>query len=140
MNYNFKKVYFIDDDPIFVFISRKLILEQKFCEDLKVFENGKLAIEDLLDIENKGEQLPEIIFLDLTMPVMNGWEFLASYQAAPITSKNKIKIIVMSSSINPLEIDLIKSYPIVEDYIVKPLTPADLNKIINNNPINELKD
>ena len=46
----------------------------------------------------------------------------------------------MSSSINPLEIDLIKSYPIVEDYIVKPLTPADLNKIINNNPINELTD
>ena len=46
---NYKKVYFIDDDPIFVFISRKLILEQKFCEDLVVFENGKLAIEDLLD-------------------------------------------------------------------------------------------
>lgn len=138
MKSHINTVYFIEDDPIFVFVSRKLILEEKFCKTLKVFENGKLAIEDLMDIANGEGQLPSIIFLDLTMPVMNGWEFLASYQAAPITSKNKIKIIVMSSSINPLEIDLIKSYPIVEDYIVKPLTPADLNKIIHNHPINEL--
>ena len=131
-------VYFTEDDPIFVFVSRKLILEEKFCKTLKVFENGKLAIEDLMDIANSEGQLPSIIFLDLSMPVLNGWEFLDSFQAASIEHKNKIKIIVMSSSINPLEIDLIKSYPIVEDYIVKPLTPADLNKIIHNHPINEL--
>lgn len=140
MKSSFNTVYFIDDDPIFVFVSRKLVIEEKFCDTLKVFENGKLAIEDLIDIDNSEGQLPSIIFLDLSMPVMNGWEFLDSFQAAPIVQKNKIKIIVMSSSINPLEIDLIKSYPIVEDYIVKPLTPADLNKIIHNNPINELKD
>jgi CheY-like chemotaxis protein len=61
---------------------------------------------------------------------MNGWEFLDSFKTAPIQNKEKIKIMVMSSSINPTEIDIIKSYSIVEDYIVKPLTPADLQKLL----------
>ncbi|QWX83377.1 response regulator [Cellulophaga sp. HaHaR_3_176] len=127
-----KKVFFIDDDSIFIFVSTKLIEEEDFCENLEVFEHGKNAIEALVDTSNSNQSLPEIIFLDLSMPVMSGWEFLDSFQAAPILNKESIKIIVMSSSINPSEIDMIKSYPIVHDYIVKPLTPADLNKIKNS--------
>ena len=89
----------------------------------------KEAIEALLECDEKDNLLPTVIFLDISMPVMNGWEFLDSFQAAPINNKEKIKIVVMSSSINPLEIGMIKNYPIVHDYIVKPITPADLNKI-----------
>tara|TARA_R110000868_G_scaffold265371_1_gene524191 strand:+ start:74 stop:481 length:408 start_codon:yes stop_codon:yes gene_type:complete len=127
---SFENVYFIDDDPIYVFISKKLIVEENFCKNIRVFENGKNAIEAIVDNGTAKQQLPNIIFLDLTMPVMNGWEFLESFQASPIENKETIKIIVMSSSINPLEIDMIKSYPIVSEYIVKPITPADLAKII----------
>ena len=127
---SFESVYFIDDDPIYVFISKKIIVEQNFCKNFKVFENGKSAIEAIVDSETTKQKLPNIIFLDLTMPIMNGWEFLESFQASPIENKETIKIIVMSSSINPLEIDMIKSYPIVSDYIVKPITPADLAKIL----------
>tara|TARA_R110002051_G_scaffold111608_2_gene184211 strand:- start:13581 stop:13988 length:408 start_codon:yes stop_codon:yes gene_type:complete len=127
---SFENVYFIDDDPIYVFISKKLIVEENFCKNIRVFENGKNAIEAIVDNGTAKQQLPNIIFLDLTMPVMNGWEFLESFQASPIENKETIKIIVMSSSINPLEIDMIKSYAIVSEYIVKPITPADLAKII----------
>lgn len=126
----FDKVFFIDDDPIFTFISKKLIAEKKFCKKIVEFENGKSAIEEIMELETTNQPLPEIIFLDLSMPVMNGWEFLDSFQAAPITDKNKMKIIVMSSSINALEMDMIKSYPVVTDYVVKPITPADLSKIL----------
>ena len=127
---SFENVYFIDDDPIYVFISKKLIVEENFCKNIRVFENGKNAIEAIVDNGTAKQQLPNIIFLDLTMPIMNGWEFLESFQASPIENKETIKIIVMSSSINPLEIDMIKSYAIVSEYIVKPITPADLAKII----------
>ncbi|ADV48498.1 response regulator [Cellulophaga sp. E16_2] len=124
-----KKIYFVDDDPIFTFISKKLMKEEQFGASLIGFEHGKEAIEALLECDEKDNLLPTVIFLDISMPVMNGWEFLDSFQAAPINNKEKIKIVVMSSSINPLEIGMIKNYPIVHDYIVKPITPADLNKI-----------
>ena len=129
MNPFIKKIYFVDDDPIFVFISKKLMKEEKFTESIADFEHGKQAIEALIECDQQNELLPTVIFLDLSMPVMSGWEFLDSFQAAPIENKEQIKIIVMSSSINPLEIDMIKNYPVVHDYIVKPITPADLNKI-----------
>jgi CheY-like chemotaxis protein len=129
MNSFLKKIYFVDDDPVFVFISKKILKEEKFSEAIVELENGKKAIEALIDTDETDDALPSVIFLDLSMPIMSGWEFLDSFQAAPIKNKDKIKIIVMSSSINPLEIDMIKNYSVVHDYIVKPITPADLNKI-----------
>jgi len=130
MGKTFENIYMIDDDPIYLFLAKKLFIEQKFSQNIKTFENGKVAIESLLDSQNLKENLPNIIFLDLSMPVMNGWEFLDSFNAAPIPNKENITIIVISSSINPMEIDMIKSYPVVQDYIVKPLTPADLQKLL----------
>lgn len=126
----FENIYMIDDDPIYLFLAKKLFIEQKFSQNIKTFENGKIAIESLLNSQNLKENLPDIIFLDLNMPLMNGWEFLDSLNDAPIPNKENITIIVMSSSINPMEIDMIKSYPVVQDYIVKPLTPADLQKLL----------
>lgn len=125
----FEKIYLIDDDPIYLFVVKKLIAEQKFSQVVATFENGKLAMDSLLN-DTLNESKPNLIFLDLSMPIMNGWEFLDSFKTAPIQNKEKIKIMVMSSSINPTEIDIIKSYSIVEDYIVKPLTPADLQKLL----------
>tara|TARA_R110002051_G_scaffold325871_1_gene432733 strand:- start:26321 stop:26719 length:399 start_codon:yes stop_codon:yes gene_type:complete len=130
MGKTFENIYMIDDDPIYLFLAKKLFIEQKFSQNIKTFENGKVALECLLDSQNLNENLPDIIFLDLNMPILNGWEFLDSFNAAPIPNKEKITIIVMSSSINPIEIDMIKSYPVVNDYIVKPLTPADLQKLL----------
>lgn len=129
MAIQFDKTFLIDDDPIYLFVAKKLLKEQNFSSNLQTFENGKLAIDYLLGLESSKESIPNVIFLDLSMPVMNGWEFLDHFKAAAIPHKENIKIIVMSSSINAMEIDLIKSYDIVQDYIVKPLTPADLEKI-----------
>ncbi len=131
-----KLVYFIDDDPIILFISKKLMVEEEFCDTIKEFENGNLAFKTLIESSEKGEELPSIIFLDLSMPVMNGWEFLEKFQEATIKNKEKITIVVLSSSISPSEIEMVRGYPIVQDYIVKPVTPADLNKINNNISIN----
>ncbi|WP_298478906.1 response regulator [uncultured Maribacter sp.] len=123
-------VCIIDDDSIFVYIAKRLMKESNFCEKILVFENGKQGIEGLLEIDKNKKEMPSIIFLDLSMPIMSGWEFLDSYANAQISNKDDLKIIVMSSSINPNEIEMIKAYPMVTDYIVKPITPSDLDKII----------
>lgn len=131
MKKQFERVYFIDDDPIFTFISKILISEENFCEEIQVFENGKEAIDEIIKTDILNEKLPNIIFLDITMPIMNGWEFLETFNTKEIKNKETTKIIVMSSSINPKEISMIRSHPIVFGHIIKPLTPADLNKILS---------
>lgn len=123
-------VCIIDDDSIFVYIVKRLMDESNFCDSIIEFENGKEGIEGVLELNTKNK-LPNIIFLDLSMPIMSGWEFLDAFAEAKISNKEAIKIIVMSSSINPNEIEMIKAYPMVTDYIVKPITPSDLEKIAN---------
>lgn len=123
-------VCIIDDDSIFVYIAERLMKESNFCEKIIVFENGKQGIEGLLEMDKNKKEMPSIIFLDLSMPIMSGWEFLDSFVNTSISNKKNLKIIVMSSSINPNEIEMIKAYPTVTDYIVKPITPSDLDKII----------
>ncbi len=123
-------VCIIDDDSIFVYIVKRLMDESNFCDSIIEFENGKEGIEGVLEL-NTNNKLPNIIFLDLSMPIMSGWEFLDAFAEAKISNKEAIKIIVMSSSINPNEIEMIKAYPMVTDYIVKPITPSDLEKIAN---------
>ena len=123
-------VCIIDDDSIFVYIVKRLMDERNFCDSIIEFENGKEGIEGVLELNTKNK-LPNIIFLDLSMPIMSGWEFLDAFAEAKISNKETIKIIVMSSSINPNEIEMIKAYPMVTDYIVKPITPSDLEKIAN---------
>ncbi|MBU2995682.1 response regulator [Cellulophaga baltica] len=130
-------MYFIDDDPIIVFISKKLMAEIDYSQEIKEFDNGKSAIEALITASEKDQQIPAIIFVDLSMPIMNGWEFLENFQKAKIKNKENITIVVLSSSISASEIEMVKGYPIVQDYIVKPITPADLNKINSSIKINE---
>ena len=124
-----KSVCIIDDDSIFLYIAKRLMKEYHFCEKIMVFNNGQHGMDGLLDLYETEKEIPSIIFLDLSMPIMSGWEFLESLPNTPISKVENLKIIVMSSSINPNEIEQIKAYPMVTDYIVKPINPSDLKKI-----------
>ncbi|MFS4492491.1 response regulator [Maribacter sp. 2308TA10-17] len=125
-------VYIVDDDPIIVYSMNRLMMEMNFYESLNTFENGKKAIEALQMAHESDENLPDILFLDLTMPEMNGFEFLneLSKMDSKTNGFQQIRVIVISSSVNPREIEKINSYPMVEKYIVKPLTPSDLKQLI----------
>ncbi|MFS4469471.1 response regulator transcription factor [Maribacter sp. 2210JD10-5] len=96
-----KKVNYIgivDDDPITVFGIRKMLNLLVKCDSIDSFANGKLALDSIVQkIENK-ETLPEVIFLDINMPIMDGWQFLEAFIKLPI--KEKIRINVVTSSID----------------------------------------
>ncbi|MCK0157439.1 response regulator [Cellulophaga sp. F20128] len=120
----------IDDDQIFVYGTRRIMKDANFCETIHVFENGLDAINALKKMIVDGIELPRLIFLDLNMPIMDGWEFLEDFLKIPNNIREQVTIFIISSSIDPRDIERVKEYDVVSDYILKPVTPKDLRNLI----------
>lgn len=121
----------IDDDPAFVFITEKIIEKTNHFKEVKVFDNGLYALNYLKENLNNDTHLPNIIFLDLSMPVMDGWQFLDEYALLKIKNKSKITVYICSSSISPYDITRAKSISDVTDFIIKPITKEKLTEIVS---------
>lgn len=127
----------IDDDPIFVYGTKVLLnYNCSFCSSVLVHEDGQEALENLTTMFNRGEQLPDVIFLDLNMPIMDGWEFLDEFVKLPL--ENTPRVYIVSSSIDSRDIEKAYTYDIVKDFIVKPLSDTiliDLFKTIEQEDV-----
>ena len=120
----FKCTLVVDDDPISCFINQKIIELTAITQHVKIVHNGEEALKFIWrSIEEPLEQrvLPDLIFLDLNMPVMNGFEFLSVFQDLPKTYRKEVKIVVLTSSNNIVDRNRAKHFN-VERYINKPLT------------------
>lgn len=122
----------IDDDPIFIYGTKRLMTEIEFCETILVFENGQDAIDGLQNIMASSDKLPSVIFLDLNMPIMNGWEFLEHFEKITNHNRKKTAIYIISSSVDPRDLERIKNYQVVNSYILKPISKEDLNSVLEN--------
>ncbi|WP_310382013.1 response regulator [Flavobacterium sp.] len=131
-----EKILCVDDDPITLMLCKKVIKKSDFSQEIDSANNGEEALKyfDNLIIENvnQANNFPQLIFLDLNMPIMNGWEFL------DIFSKNeylenfyKTKVIVLSSTIDPNDIKKSKDYPMVIEFLSKPIT-SEILEILKN--------
>lgn len=127
-----KTLTLIDDDDIFVFLTKKTIQLTNLVDLIKVFGNGLDAINYLKENHNNPEVLPEIILLDLSMPIMNGWQFLEEFAKINPSIGKKITIYICSSSISHDDISRAKSMNEVSDYIIKPITKDKLIDLIKN--------
>jgi len=130
MNFNSKSVsvLLVDDDEINNFISIKLIKKALLTTEIIACLNGKYAIDQLVEIQKKDPaKLPDYILLDINMPIMNGWEFLDEYKRLNIDPSGKTKIFIISSSVFSNDINKARSYPLVKDFISKPL---NVDKIV----------
>jgi len=127
-----KTITLIDDDEIFIFLTKKAIEQTNLVDLIKVFKNGLDAINFLKENKNNIDLLPEIILLDLSMPIMNGWQFLDEFAMLNPSIGKKIVIYICSSSISPNEIIRAKAISEVSDYIIKPLTKDKLIDLIKN--------
>ena len=120
-----KTICIIDDDPICVYGTRVLLNHNNyFGSNILVYEDGYEALVNLSALVISGKSLPDVILLDLNMPVMNGWEFLDEFVKLPLEIKPQIFIV--SSHFELSQINKGNSYGIVSDYISKPLLGADL--------------
>jgi len=119
--------YIIDDDNIFVFVLKKLLEKNENFDQVYDFKNG----EQVLDIiSNPDNQLPNVILLDINMPVIDGWQFLQKVEELP--NKNDLKVFIMSSSIDSKDIEKSKSFSTVKDFISKPINNDKLNSLIES--------
>ncbi|MBT8263738.1 MAG: response regulator [Muriicola sp.] len=122
----------IDDDDIFVYGTKRIMKEVGFCDQVLVFSNGQDAITGLKELSASGEDFPSVIFLDLNMPIMDGWEFLEALIKFPDFNKEEVTIYIISSSVDPRDLVRVKDYSIVSKYILKPITPEDLKGVLAN--------
>ena len=122
-------VCLIDDDEIYLYWASKMLNEIEFSKEILAFKNGQDAIEGLRALTEKGEKLPEVIFLDINMPIMNGWDFLQDFLRIPNHNTENILVYIVSSSVDQKDLELAKKFDIVHNYILKPLSTEELKKI-----------
>lgn len=124
-----KKVLLIDDDKINNFLSSLIINKTNKAEVAKECFNGKEGLEYLMSVKNlPDEQIPDIIFLDLNMPVLDGWQFLQEYILSD--ELKKIPVYILTSSNYQADMEKSKDFDIVKGYIVKPLKKDVVEEIL----------
>lgn len=126
------KVCVIDDDDIYQYLLRKELKSTKIVNKILVFSDGAKAMEYLLKMKDHPEELPDVVFLDVNMPVMNGWQFLDEFiQLRPRLTK-KIVVLIVSSSFDRQDIERAEKYSEVSDYIIKPVTRSRLVSVLES--------
>ena len=126
-------VMLVDDNDTDNFISKRIIEITKFAGRVEVKSSGKNALDYLRENQTKIENLPNIIFLDINMPIVDGFVFLYEFEKFNEFVKNKCKVIILSSSDNKRDIDKIVNNNHVIKFITKPLTEVALEEIILSN-------
>ncbi len=119
--------YIIDDDNIFVFVLKKLLEKNENFNQVLDFKNGEDVVSALCDDRIPK---PDLILLDINMPVIDGWQFLEEIEKLP--NKDQLNIYIMSSSIDANDIEKSKSFSTVKDFISKPISHEKLNALIQN--------
>ncbi len=129
MNYKFERVLLIDDNDIDNFINERMITTSDFSKQVTVKNSAEGALDYLRRNSDSTETLPQVIFLDLNMPVMDGFGFLVEYEKLPDNIKSFCKVIVLSSSISAEDINRASTNPYVMRYLNKPLNEKYLQAV-----------
>lgn len=125
------KVLIIDDDQINNFLCEKVMELCDFSKEVHTCESVQTGLDYLKELKiNNPEQYPDLLFLDINMPVSTGWDFLEMYKdwvKDPVT--DSLKIYMLSSSVYEEDINRAEKHPLVTQYITKPLSEVILKKL-----------
>jgi CheY-like chemotaxis protein len=124
----FESIWIIDDDPIVVFGIRKMLLSEYPDLPISSYSNGKLALDAVQQLLNQNGSLPDLILLDINMPIMDGWQFLEGFINLPV--ETPLDIVIITSSIDPADTQRWEGFkPRTQHrlgYKNKPIRKADL--------------
>ncbi|MTI40958.1 response regulator [Fulvivirga lutimaris] len=129
----YHSVMLIDDNEIDNLINQKMIEAADIAEHIYTHTGAKSAIEFLKNVSKlpdiSKEVLPDVIFLDIDMPLMDGFQFLDEFEKLSEQTRNKCRVVMLTSSINPQDVNKSKKYSYVKEYINKPLSQDSLEKL-----------
>ncbi|MFD2917665.1 response regulator [Psychroserpens luteus] len=123
---NLFNICIVDDDDIYQYTVMKTLKSLELVKNIIVFSDGEEAINFMLDNINKENELPDVIFLDINMPIMDGFQFMEEYVKIKSKVGKNIIIYMVSSSVDPIDIEKAKNISAISDYIIKPMKPVDL--------------
>ncbi|MBC5772683.1 response regulator [Pontibacter sp. KCTC 32443] len=121
------RAFIIDDDEISIFLTSVMLETELFARHIESFDNAKDALIQLRNSNN--ELLPQVIFLDLNMPVLSGWEFLDALTENEERYKDKCSVFILTSSVDEQEKELAKQYRLVTGFLQKPLDERAIRRI-----------
>lgn len=124
-----KTIGVVDDEAVFHWIVGEYLKRMEVANDIMSFYNGEEIFEYLSDEE---KPFPDILLLDLNMPVCGGWRFLEKYETLNGNIKNVMQIYIVSSSIDPKDKQRAEAFTYIKDFISKPITDDVLLTILNN--------
>lgn len=127
-----KAIWIVDDDPIYQIIVKKVIQRSEMFSEISSFKNGKDAIDNLHHALEVNDNLPDIILLDINMPIMDGWEFMEEIGLIKPKLPIEIVVYIVSSSIAVEDKNKSKSYENILGYLSKPICINDLVLIVSN--------
>lgn len=132
MKKTYENILLIDDDRFTNFYNTKVLSNHKSFGTINSVTSGKAALIYLKNtIENANTQKPDIIFLDINMPAMNGWEFLSEYIKLDKSLTNTINLIILTSSSYNDDYEKAKKIGLVNTILQKPLSKTALDNLIN---------
>ena len=126
----FERVMIIDDTPIDLFIAAHLIMRDNFGGKVLQYSNGLEAIKYLQTNVDNFHLLPNLIFVDIYMPIMNGFQFLEAYEQLPSKLKDHCKVFVVSSTSDSFDIERVRNDKNVVGFKEKPITMDFLASIL----------
>ena len=119
-------VWIIDDDEVNNYLCKKTIEISPLCALIKTFTNGREPLQILREATGP-EALPDLILLDINMPLFNGWDFLNDFKTIPLSKK--VKVAMLTSSNYEKDVDRARQYEVVIDYFSKPLLQQHLSDL-----------
>ena len=122
----------VDDDPTTNYLNRKLLEQLDVTDRVMVAHNGAEALQVLaVECPDAGPGLacPALIFLDVNMPLMNGFDFLEAYQELPLARRQAIVIVMLTTSVHPRDLQRLEAQP-VAGFVSKPLNPAKVQQVL----------
>lgn len=125
----FKQVLLVEDDAITIMLCERILKLNYFADTIISKKNGQEALDFLEELIQYNKPIPEVIFLDINMPVMNGWDFLYEFENLKKQLSNNAQIYILSSTANPEDFIKASSFKSVCGTLPKPLSKEHLVEI-----------
>ena len=124
-----KNILLIDDDFTFNFVARVMLERTEKVQTVLTALNGREAINELHKVVTAGAPLPDLIFVDINMPVMNGFQFVRAFHEMDLPGKENVSLVMVTSSLDPRDLEEARSLG-VNKYYSKPLSESDIQSAL----------
>jgi CheY-like chemotaxis protein len=130
-----RKLVFIDDDPIDHFLMKHILRGKNYFDTTTYTIYGSLVLDYIEEHKSDPEKLPDMIFVDLNMPLFSGWDFLKRMEQMQNEISKDIPVFVISSSLRPDDMATSSKYSFVQDFISKPVNSEEIERIVNSQSV-----